>query len=240
MLRRPGTCAPPAGIPETREGARGRPPGTGCQPQARLLDLDGRAGLLELGLDRVGLLAGHALLYCLGRAVDHVLGLLEAEARDRTDDLDHADLLLAGLGQHDVEGTLLLRRRRVAAAACRSGNRDRRCRRHAPLLFDLVLQLDELQDGHLPELAEDGVDTAGHYDSSFSAASEASASAAGSSAFSMVGSSGGASGAAASGAAASEGSGVSAAAPSPPSCSIRASISPTRFWSGALNRPTIA
>ena len=32
----------------------------------------------------------------------------------------------------------------------------------------------------------------------------------------------------------------SAVSPSPPSCSMRASISPTRFWSGALNRPTIA
>src|SRR5918994_497049 len=113
-----------------------------------LLHLDGRAGLLELALDRA-------------------------------DDLDHADLLLAGFGQHDVEGTLLLRRRRVAAAACRSGCRDRRCRRHAPLLFDLVLQLDELQDGHLPELAEDGVDTAGHTYSSSLAASEAVASSAG-------------------------------------------------------------
>src|SRR6188508_3603671 len=121
MLRRPRTCAPPARIPETREDARRRPPGTGCQPRSRLLDLDGRAGLLELGLDRIGLLAGHALLDCLGGAVHHVLGLLEAEARDRADDLDHADLLLAGLGQHDVEGALLLRSRRVAAAACRSG-----------------------------------------------------------------------------------------------------------------------
>src|SRR5688572_4756479 len=230
MLRLPGTCALPPAIPELREGARGRPP---CQPRARLLDLDGRPGLLELGLDRVGLLSGHALLDRLRRAVDHVLGLLEAEARDGADHLDHADLLLAGLGQHDVEGTLLLRRRRVAAAACRSGDRDRRCRRHTPLLFDLVLQLDELQDGHLPEFAEDGVDTAGHYDSSSFAASEAVASSAGWSLVSV----------AAAEASAAGGSGASVcsgAALSPPSCSIRASISPTRFWSGALNRPTIA
>src|SRR5688500_428127 len=239
MLRLPGTCALPPAIPELREGARGRPP---CQPRARLLDLDGRPGLLELGLDRVGLLARHALLDRLRRAVDHVLGLLEAEARDRADHLDHADLLLAGLGQHDVEGALLLRRCPVAAAACRSGDRDRRCRRHAPLLFDLVLQLDELEDGHLPELVEDGVDTAGHYDSSSFAASEAVASSAGWSvlaASEAVASSAGWSMVSVVGSL-SVGSGAEAAAPSPPSCSIRASISPTRFWSGALKSPTIA
>src|SRR5207248_2301945 len=76
-----------------------------------LHELDGGAGLLELSLDRVGLLLVHALLDRLRRRVDEVLGLLESEAGDRTDDLDHLDLLCARTGEHDVEGGLLLHRR---------------------------------------------------------------------------------------------------------------------------------
>ena len=43
----------------------------------------------------LGLLSGDALLDRAGRAVDEILGLLEAETRDRADDLDHLDLLVA-------------------------------------------------------------------------------------------------------------------------------------------------
>ena len=67
-------------------------PGTGLRP---LLELDRGAGLFELALDLVGLLLVHALLDGLGARVDEVLGLLEAEAGDRADDLDHLDLLSA-------------------------------------------------------------------------------------------------------------------------------------------------
>ena len=84
-----------------------------------LLDLDAGAGLFELRLDRVGLLAVHALLDGLGGAVDEILGLLEAEAGDRADDLDHLDLLVAGAREDDVERGLLLGRGAVAAAAGR-------------------------------------------------------------------------------------------------------------------------
>src|SRR5712691_9685039 len=73
----------------------------------RLLHLDGRAGFLELRLDRVGLLLSDALLDRLRRRVDEVLRLLQAETRDRTDDLDHLDLLTAGCGEDDVEVRLL-------------------------------------------------------------------------------------------------------------------------------------
>src|SRR5215207_8023509 len=60
---------------------------------AALLDLDGGAGLLELVLELVGLLALDALLDGLGRLVDERLGLLETEAGGRADDLDDLDLL---------------------------------------------------------------------------------------------------------------------------------------------------
>ena len=61
----------------------------------------------------------------LGRALDQVLGFLEAEAGDRPDFLDHVDLLLAGRGQDDVELGLLGGRRR-------GGGRPRQRPRPAP------------------------------------------------------------------------------------------------------------
>ena len=49
----------------------------------------------------------------------------------------------------------------AAAAAPADGGGD--CNRSgggdAPLLFDLVLELDQLEDGHGPELLEDGVNS---------------------------------------------------------------------------------
>src|SRR5262245_1398749 len=74
-------------------------------------DLDGAAALLELLLELLGLLLGDALLDGLRRALDQVLGLLEAQARDLAHDLDHRDLLVrrGGLEDH-VEAGLLLGR----------------------------------------------------------------------------------------------------------------------------------
>src|SRR5918995_6367161 len=253
MLRRNETCASPGRTPRTSEGASRRPHVEPLRPS--LLDLDAGAGLLELGLDRVGLLARDAFLHRLRSAVDQVLRLFEAETGDRADDLDHADLLLAGRRQHDVERRLLLSSRSAVTGRSRAGSRNghRRRRRDPPLLFDLVLQLDELEDGHLPELVEDGVDTAlCHYSLSFSsscaswdsvvtstsATTDSVGSAVGvcgSSAFSLSG------GLSPEGAApASPLAAVSGAASSPPSCSILASMRPTRFCSGALNNPTTA
>src|SRR5262249_39979300 len=60
---------------------------------SRLLDLHGGTGFFELRLDRVGLVLGHALFDRLRGRVDEVLRFLEAEPRDRADDLDHLDLL---------------------------------------------------------------------------------------------------------------------------------------------------
>src|SRR5439155_3100123 len=103
-----------------------------------LLELDARAGFLELRLDRVGLLLVHALLDRRRGAVDEVLGLLEAEAGDRAHDLDHLDLLLTCSGEDDVEGGLLLHRSAVAAcgSATRGRHGDGRSSRDAPLVLD--------------------------------------------------------------------------------------------------------
>src|SRR6476659_1210840 len=86
-------------------GARAARP---LRPQSSLLDLDGRARALELLLGRVGGLLVDPLQDRLRGAVDEVLGLLEAEARERADLLDDLDLLLAGGGENDVERVLLL------------------------------------------------------------------------------------------------------------------------------------
>src|SRR5712691_164994 len=154
-----GFLPPPGGFPSNEGGAPyGAPRAIGCQPEASLLELDGGAGLLELGLDAVGLLLVHALLDRLGSRVDEVLGLLEAEAGDGADDLDHLDLLPTRRGEDDVERRLLLRLGAVAARnRTRRGDRYRSGGGDAPLLLDLVLQLDQLEDGHGPKRLEDFV-----------------------------------------------------------------------------------
>src|SRR5262249_43553830 len=65
----------------------------------------------------------------------------------------------AGGGEDDVEGGLLLRRGAVAGcgSATRGRHGDRRRGRDAPLVLDLLLQLDQLEHRHAPELLEDGV-----------------------------------------------------------------------------------
>src|SRR5471030_2000969 len=70
---------------------------------AVLLEFDRGAGGLELLLDFLGLGLGGVFLDVLGRALDEVLGLLEAEARDGTDFLDDAGLVRAGLLEDDGE-----------------------------------------------------------------------------------------------------------------------------------------
>src|ERR1700719_358315 len=61
----------------------------------RLLNLNLGTDLFEGRLDLGGLVLVDAFLDCLGRALDQVLGLLEAEAGDGADFLDHLNLLLA-------------------------------------------------------------------------------------------------------------------------------------------------
>src|SRR5690242_9879810 len=92
-------------------------------PGVVLLQLDGAAGLLELGLELVGLLALDALLDGLGGLVDERLGLLEAKAGGRAHDLDDLDLLVARAGEHDVERRLLLGSAGVIAATAGAGGR---------------------------------------------------------------------------------------------------------------------
>src|SRR5690606_16679013 len=126
----------------------------------RLLELDGGAGALEGLLRLLGLFLGHALEHRLRRRLDEVLGLLEPEAGQAAHLLDDADLLVAGVGEHDVVGALLLLgATRVAATATGGGGRgDRRDgsrRGHAEALLELLQELGELQDRHVGDRVED-------------------------------------------------------------------------------------
>src|SRR5690606_8070521 len=78
-----------------------------CAARSSSLDLDSRAGLLELRLGRLGVLLGHGLLHGGGRRLDLVLGLLEAKTGELTHGLDDVDLLRAGILEDDVELGLL-------------------------------------------------------------------------------------------------------------------------------------
>ena len=89
-----------------------------------------------------------------GAPLDELLGLLQAEARDRADLLDHLDLLVAERGQDHVELGLLL----DGGAASRPRRGDRDCGRrggHAPLVFHLLDELGDLHRLELVDLRED-------------------------------------------------------------------------------------
>src|SRR5690349_1829658 len=127
-----------AGAPASRDGS---------------LELDGGAGALELLLGLLGRSLVDTLENGLGGAVDEVLGLLEAEARERADLLDDLDLLVAGGGENDVERVLLLLLDGGSAATGSAGGRngDRGGGGDLEGLLELLHELRELDEGHLLE-----------------------------------------------------------------------------------------
>src|ERR1700677_3057902 len=96
-----------------------------------LLQLNLGASLLELGLDLLGFVLVHAFLDRLRRALDEVLGFLEAEARDGTDFLDDFDLLFAGGQENDRKLGLFFSR--SSSGSGRTGHRNGGSGGHAPL-----------------------------------------------------------------------------------------------------------
>src|SRR3954466_12100268 len=121
-------------VEEQRRAPRAGRPSRRLRLCRALLELDASAGLFELGLELLGLVALQALLDGLGRLVDEGLGLLQAEAGRRGDVLDALDLLVAGGAEDDVDGRadLLLGSTAVGGRG-RGGRRDGR-RRDAELL----------------------------------------------------------------------------------------------------------
>src|SRR6478736_6306309 len=116
------------------------------------LELDGGAGALELLLGLLGRSLVDTLEDGLGGAVNEVLGLLEAEARERADLLDDLDLLLARGGENDVERVLLLLLDGGSAATGSGGNRGNGgSSGDLEGLLELLHELGELDEGHLLE-----------------------------------------------------------------------------------------
>jgi hypothetical protein len=87
----------------------------------RSLHFNRRALLFQLGLDLRGFILRDAGLDALRRAVDEILGFLQAETRDLTHHLDDLNLLAARFLEDDVDfGLLFGRWCRGSSAATRS------------------------------------------------------------------------------------------------------------------------
>ena len=115
--RRVGERVRVAGLTVKRSGRRDRPQAEPAELELDYLTSTTGAGGLELGLGLLGVVLADLLEHRLGRGVDQVLGLLEAEVGELAHHLDDLDLLVAGGGQDDVELVLLLRGLAGAAPA---------------------------------------------------------------------------------------------------------------------------
>src|SRR5215469_130207 len=80
------------GTPKVRGGGCGHPPFGDFEPSEPLLYFDRRARFGELLLDILGLFLRDAFFHRLGRAVDQILGFLQAQAGDFTNRFDDVDL----------------------------------------------------------------------------------------------------------------------------------------------------
>src|SRR5215203_841236 len=121
------------------------------------LDGDGGAGALEGSLGLLRGVLGDLLQDGLRCVVDQVLGLLEAEGRERAHLLDDLDLLVTGSLEDDVE-LILLGSGLVATAAATGGGggRDGHGGSRGDLegLLELLHEVGQLEEGHLLESVE--------------------------------------------------------------------------------------
>src|SRR6266536_522441 len=126
----------------------------------RLLDGDGGAGALKGRPRLVRALLVDLLQDRLGRAVDQVLGLLQAQAGQAAHLLDDLNLLVARSLKDDVELVLFLGLLGLAACgpACgRGGHRHGGGRLHVERLLELLHEVGELEQSHLLERLEEVV-----------------------------------------------------------------------------------
>src|SRR6476660_3640281 len=140
--------------PSTDAATAARAAGAGPGASGGSLDRDGGAGGLEglLGLVRGSLV--DTLEDRLGRGLDQVLGLLQAEGGQGAHLLDDVDLLVAGGLEDDLEVGLLLRGG-VATSGTTGGrgggHGDGGSGGHAEGVLELLHELGELDEGHLLE-----------------------------------------------------------------------------------------
>src|SRR5699024_9584381 len=131
---------------------------TGSGTRRMSLEGDGGASALQGLLGLVGGVLVDLLQDRLRRAVDQVLGLLQAQGGQRTDLLDDLDLLVTSSLEDDVELALLLSSSGgLAAATGRSstGNGDGGRGGDVEGLLELLHELGELDQGHLLEALQE-------------------------------------------------------------------------------------
>src|SRR5580704_527910 len=144
--RRPRMIAPAVPTRESKANQQNRKSSRGpprflrqppASPYERQSLLDGSlcAGVLELLLDRFGIRLRNAFLDRRRSTLDQVLRLLEAQARDLADDLDHAHLVGAELGHGHGELGLGFRRRGRRGRAATGSRRYGSGRRNIELLL---------------------------------------------------------------------------------------------------------
>src|SRR5690349_17645738 len=122
--------------------------------ELRSLEGDLGAGALESSLRLLGGLLGDLLQDGLRGGVHQVLGLLQAQAGEGAHLLDDLDLLVAGAFEDDVELVLLVFDLDYRAGARRARDGDRSGRGDLELLFELLHEVGELDEGELGERLE--------------------------------------------------------------------------------------
>ena len=92
------------------------------------LEFDGCSSFFELALRLFGCILGCTFEDGAWCAIDEILGFLQAEVRELTNDLDDLDLLATSVGENDVEVVLFGAGVATATTSCRgSGNSNRSC-----------------------------------------------------------------------------------------------------------------
>src|SRR5579883_2147435 len=133
-----------AGLRRRRGRTRSRPP-FGKKLAAGLPYFDRGAGVFKLLLDLFCFFLVNPLFNRLGGRLDKILGLLEPEARNRADFLDHIDLLVADGGQNNVEFGLF-------GGGPGRRHRHRRGRRDTPFFLEHLRQLSRLEHAQRRQL----------------------------------------------------------------------------------------
>src|SRR5439155_977079 len=118
-----------------------------------LLQFGGGSSFLQAGDGLLGVGLADVLEHRLGRCVDQVLGLLEAELGELAYCLDHVDLALADGRERDRELGLLLFGRGTVTGAGRGRSRDGDGGRRldAELVLDGLHGLDHVEDAPILE-----------------------------------------------------------------------------------------
>ena len=122
-----------------------------------LLDFDFGAGGFDLFLDLFRFFLGHAFLEGLRSAFDESLRFRETQTGDRgTNFLNDGDLVRAAINEDDVEAGLLFSGFRSGATCGRTGgNSDGSSGADAPLLFELLHEVGDFENGKTAQLVNE-------------------------------------------------------------------------------------